>query len=85
MKFEEASEVLFPFINDAPCLNEFIISEITLDDSKNFMIKVMEKEDNDKIINVLYSKRKNFSFNRALWLKDTENFERFLALIKRFS
>ena len=70
IRFEEASEILFPFINDAPCLSEFILSEKSQEFSQNFMIKVMERDFNEKIINVLYSKRKNLDL-RGLseWLK----------------
>ena len=46
--------MIFPFINDAPCLNEFVISDEILK-SYDFMIRVMEKADNEKIINALYS------------------------------
>ena len=42
MTNQEANEVLFPFINDAPCLNELVISDGTLKRC-DFMIKLMEK------------------------------------------
>ena len=57
MTYTEADVELFPFITDAPCLNEFIISNETLK-SPDFMEKLMEREDNEKIINALYSLRK---------------------------
>ena len=50
-----ANEVLFPFIDDAPCLNELIFKEFTPHNRDDIMIKVMEKEDDGKTINLLYS------------------------------
>ena len=64
MTYQEAEEVLFPFIKDAPCMKEFIISDRTLN-SCDFTIKVMEEEDNEKITNVLYSKRTKLEFSGA--------------------
>ena len=48
MTYQEAEEVLFPFIKDAPCMKEFIISDRTLNSSE-FTIKVMEEEENERL------------------------------------
>ena len=81
--FIVANELLFPFINDAPCLNELIIKESTLHNRDDIMIKVMEKEDDGKTINVLYSQTKTLSFYSTSWLKATGNFERFVSCISK--
>ena len=81
MTYEEANEVLFPFIKDAPCINDFSISDRTLN-SNDFTIKVMEMEVTNKIINVLYSRRTKIEFSdEASWLNEAGSFEIFLSFV----
>ena len=50
------------------------------------MIKVMEKVENEKIINALYSQRKHLDFsNVSSWLNEAGNFEKFISFVSKFT
>ena len=60
---QEATEKLFPFINASYILTECKINNKILNNPE-FMIKVMSTDDNEKIVEALYSTKTDLEFKR---------------------